>query len=81
MAKAAIQVGASADMVSLDAGHPAFVQREGDALLDGWLFAARGGAVDCVWRRGRKVVAGGRHLHKADCVEAFARALNRVLRA
>ncbi len=76
-----IQVGASADMVSLDAGHPALLEREGDALLDGWLFATRGGAVDCVWRRGRKVVVGGRHVRRAECVQGFARALNRVLRA
>ncbi len=76
-----IQVGASADMVSLDASHPAFIGREGDSLLDGWLFAARGGAVDGVWRRGRKVVADGRHVRKADFVQAFARSLNRVLQA
>ena len=77
----AIQVGASADMVSLDACHPALMEREGDALLDGWLFAARGGAVDCVWRRGRKVVVGGRHVRKGEFVQAFAHALKRVLRA
>jgi formimidoylglutamate deiminase len=76
-----IRVGASADMVSLDAAQPSLTGRGGDALLDGWLFAARGGAVDNVWRRGRKVVAGGRHLRKADLVQAFARTLNRVLRA
>ncbi len=76
-----IEVGASADLVSLDAGHPALVAREGDALLDGWLFAARGGAVDGVWRRGRKVVEGGRHARKAEFVQAFARTLARVLGA
>jgi formiminoglutamate deiminase len=76
-----IGVGAAADMVSLDAGHPALVGRDGDALLDGWLFAARGGAIDRVWRRGRKVVAGGRHLRKAEFVRAFANTLRRVLSA
>jgi formiminoglutamate deiminase len=57
----AIAEGASADIVTLNADHPALAGRGGDALLDGWIFAARGGAVDCVWRRGRKIVAGGRH--------------------
>jgi formiminoglutamate deiminase len=76
-----LRVGDAADVVSLDAAHPAFIGRDGDALLDGWLFAARGGAVDSVWRRGRKVVERGRHRRKAELVSAFARTLDRVLRA
>ena len=79
--KGGIRVGAAADLVSLDAGCAAFLGRDGDALLDGWLFAARGGAVDGVWRRGRKVVAEGRHVRKVELVQAFARTLDRVLRA
>ncbi len=59
---AGIAVGNSADLVSLDAGHPGLIARSGDALLDGWIFAAGRGAVDCVWRHGRKVVTGGRHI-------------------
>jgi len=78
---AGIAVGAPADLVSLDERHPAFFRREGDALLDGWLFAARAGPIDAVWRRGRKVVTGGRHVRKAEIVSAYARALDRVLRA
>jgi formiminoglutamate deiminase len=69
----------SADLVSLDASHPALIGRDGDALLDGWIFAARGGAVDGVWRRGRKVVSGGRH-HARDAVTArYAKALKLIL--
>jgi formimidoylglutamate deiminase len=74
-----LRVGGAADLVSLDAAHPSFIGRAGDALLDGWLFAARGGAVERVWRRGRKVVEGGRHLRKPELVQAFARTLERVL--
>lgn len=70
---------ADADIVSLDAGHPSLECRRGDALLDGWIFAARGRVIDCVWRCGRKVVAGGRHVAR-DAIEArYARALATLL--
>ena len=35
---------------------------DSDAVLDAWIFAARLPAIDCVWRYGRKVVSGGRHV-------------------
>ncbi|HUB85413.1 MAG TPA: formimidoylglutamate deiminase [Rhizomicrobium sp.] len=54
-----LRAGASADLVTLDAADPVLAGRAGDALLDGWIFG--GGRVDCVWRRGTKWVAGGRH--------------------
>ena len=57
-----IAVGRSADLVSLDGEHPSLVGRTGAAILDSWLFAARGGAIDGVWRRGRKLVDCGGHV-------------------
>ncbi|WP_285167159.1 hypothetical protein, partial [Mycobacterium tuberculosis] len=50
-----IAPGASADFFSLDADHPAVWGRHGNDLLDGWIFASRSDAVDCVWQAGRKV--------------------------
>ena len=76
-----LQVGASADIVSLDADHPVLTGKHGDALLDAWIFAARGGAVDTVWRRGVRVVEAGRHV-RAEAIAARYRAtLARVLAA
>ena len=74
-----LTVGGAADIVALDRCHPAFVGRDGDALLDGWQFAARAGAISSVWRRGQKVVDEGRHLHKHDLLLNFRRAMSRVL--
>ena len=68
-----LKVGAPADLVSLDAGQPSLSGREGAAILDGWIFAAARPAIDCVWRRGEKLVAGGRHRAR-DTVEARFRA-------
>jgi formiminoglutamate deiminase len=74
---AGICEGASADIVSLDATHPALTGRKGDALLDSWIFA--GGGIDCVWRRGQKIVDGGRHAQREAIRERYARAMMRVL--
>jgi formimidoylglutamate deiminase len=75
----ALEAGARADIVALDGDHPTLAGRGGDALLDGWIFAAQAGAVDRVWRDGRKVVAGGRHVSKPAILEAYRKVLGRVL--
>ena len=76
---AGLQPGASADLLELDADHPAMIARDGDALLDSWVFAARNGALRSVWRRGRQCVADGRHLQRDTITARFAQALRSVL--
>jgi formiminoglutamate deiminase len=75
--KFGIQEGAPADLLSLDASHPSFFGRAGDALLDSWIFAA--GKVDCVWRRGRKLVQQGRHIAREPITARYRRAVESVL--
>jgi formimidoylglutamate deiminase len=75
-----LAVGASADIVSLDANHPSLAARSGDELLDSWIFAARGGVVDCVWRFGRKVVAGGRHAQCGRITGRYREVVDTILR-
>ncbi|MFZ5718583.1 MAG: formimidoylglutamate deiminase [Pseudomonadota bacterium] len=77
---AAIAPGRPADLVSLDADHVSLVGRRGEALLDAWVFAAGASAVDCVWRRGGKVVEAGRHVAAAPVAEAYRRTLRRLMR-
>jgi formiminoglutamate deiminase len=72
-------VGADADIVSLDTTHDAMTSRRGDQLLDSWVFAARGSVVDCVWRRGHKVVSDGRHIHRDAITTRYRRVLARLL--
>ncbi|MFG1428258.1 formimidoylglutamate deiminase [Roseixanthobacter glucoisosaccharinicivorans] len=74
-----IAVGAPADLVTLDPGRSALAARAGDAWLDGWIFGARGGAVDGVWRRGRKYVTNGLHHDHERIRGRFARVMERVL--
>jgi formimidoylglutamate deiminase len=75
---AGIAAGARADLVSLKADHPALVGRDGDALLDSWIFSAGAEVVDCVWVRGAKLVEDGRHRRRGEVRAAFAAAVGRL---
>ena len=79
-AEAGIAPGRSADIVSLDARDPGLVGRKGDPLLDSWIFAGRT-PIDCVWRRGDKVVEAGRHVRGDAIRRRYATTLARLLAA
>ncbi|SFT64573.1 formimidoylglutamate deiminase [Mesorhizobium sp. YR577] len=67
---AQIAVGASADFISLDAGHPSLAGKSGDGILDAWIFA-NGTRIDSVWVGGRKLVSGGRHFQRQTIAQNF----------
>jgi len=75
--ESALRENEPADFVSLDANDPRLVARNGDAILDSWIFASAN--VDCVWRAGRKVVEGGRHIARDSVAAAYAKAIESVL--
>lgn len=74
-----LQVGARADIVTLDTTHPSLAGRRRDAVLDGWIFAAGAGAVACVWAGGNKVVEGGRHHLRERARDTFNAAVRRLV--
>jgi len=74
-----LEAGYRADIVSLDAEHPALVAREGDGWLDGWLFAASTNVVSDVWCGARHVVCGGRHRDAGAIVRRYADTLTKLL--
>jgi formimidoylglutamate deiminase len=76
----ALEVGASADLLSLDLRHDGLADRAADRALDSLVFAARTPAIDCVWRAGRKVVAQGVHTARAALAARYRRTLERLLR-
>jgi formiminoglutamate deiminase len=74
-----LRVGAWLDLVTLRRDDPSLTARQGDAILDSWIFAAGRRAIDCVWRAGVKLVANGQH-RRRDAIRArYARALARLL--
>ena len=74
-----IQAGGRADIVTLDLAHPSLAGRRGDAVLDGWIFAAGADALDCVWAGGDKVVEGGRHRLRGRARDAFNITVRRLV--
>jgi formiminoglutamate deiminase len=73
-----IEVGASADLVALDAGHPSLMRASRDQWLDAWVFATARPAVSAVWVRGQQVVADGCHRARAQVGAAYCRALAKL---
>ncbi|MCK1708963.1 MULTISPECIES: formimidoylglutamate deiminase [unclassified Bradyrhizobium] len=71
--------GARADIVTLDTAHPSLAGRSRDAVMDGWIFAAGSGAIDCVWAGGTKVVEGGRHRLRQSARERFNASVRRLV--
>ena len=76
---AGLTPGARADIVTFDAAHPSLAGRARDAVIDGWIFAAGNGAIDCVWAGGDKVVESGRHKLRQAARERFNAALRRLV--
>lgn len=76
---AGLTPGARADIVTLDTAHPSLAGRRGDAVIDGWIFAAGSGAIDCVWAGGNKVVEGGQHKLRRAARERFNASVRRLV--
>jgi len=76
---AGLQPGARADIVTLDLAHPSLAARRDDAVIDGWIFAAGSGAIDCIWAGGSKVVEGGRHRLRSRARERFNATVRRLV--
>ncbi|MBE0452537.1 formimidoylglutamate deiminase [Roseovarius autotrophicus] len=75
-----LAVGKLADLVALDTGHVDLEGRQGDSLLDAFIFAADDRAVCDVWSAGRHLVSEGRHVKHDDITRAY-RAVTRRLAA
>lgn len=78
-APAELAEGCPADIVSLNAEHPSLAGRDADGWLDGWIFAGRSDTIDCVWRRGEKVVAGGHHVGREAILARYRTILAKLL--
>lgn len=73
-----IAEGRRADLVVLDAEHPALVGRAGDAVLDSWVFSGTDNPVRDVMVGGRWVVKQGRHPREEAVRSAYAEAVKRI---
>ncbi len=69
-----IAVGARCDLVVLDTDHPVLAGREGDLILDSLVFSGSG-AIREVWSAGKRIVEGGRHIHRDTIAAAYRKAV------
>ncbi|WP_439595210.1 formimidoylglutamate deiminase [Falsiroseomonas sp.] len=75
----ALAPGMRADLVELDSQHPTLLGREGDALLDAWVFSGQSNPVRTVIVGGRAVVEAGRHIDAMAIRDQFGAAMRRLL--
>ena len=73
-----LAAGSPLDLITLAPGHPSLLERQGDELIDSWVFAAGRAAIDCVWRCGERVVSGGCHRERDAIVARYTQALRRL---
>ena len=74
-----LEEGARADIVVLDSEHPALIARDGDEVLDSWIFAGGAACVRDVFVGGRQVVSGGRHVNEPEIVARYREAARALL--
>jgi formimidoylglutamate deiminase len=76
-----IEIGACADLVALGTDNAMLHGREGDTVLDSWIFAGDDRLVSDVWSAGRHVVADGRHRDRDAITRRFLAVMDRLLAA
>ncbi len=74
-----LAVGQPADLFTLAATDPVFAGADMRTILDRWVFAARGNAIDCVWRGGQKWVAQGRHVARDAVADRYRAVVGALL--
>jgi formimidoylglutamate deiminase len=74
----AIRVGDRADLLALDMESVALEGRQGDQILDAWIFAGDDRLVREVWSAGRHLVTGGRHVARPAIEARYRKTLSRL---
>lgn len=70
-----IATGAWADLMTLDNSSIDLTGREGDTLLDSYIFAGDDRMVQDVWSAGRHVVREGQHIRRGEIVAAYRKVM------
>lgn len=70
-----IAAGYLADLVAIDSDHPVLCGIATDQLLDALVFCAPDGVVSDLWSAGRHRVRQGRHIHRAQIVAGWRKAV------
>jgi len=71
--------GQRADIVVLDEDHPALIARDGDDLLDAWVFCGGTACIRDVFVGGRQVVSDHRHVNETSIIDGYRDAAESLL--
>ena len=71
----AIEVGRLADFVALESHHVNLLDRDGDIVLDSFIFAGDKSMISDVWSAGRHLVKEGKHVQHASIVTAYRKCI------
>ena len=74
----ALTPGRLADLVALDGEAAELAGKQGDALLDSFVFAGDERMVTDLWSAGRHVVADGRHVRREPITRRYIRTVRRL---
>jgi formiminoglutamate deiminase len=74
----AIEVGRRADICVLDTAHPVLEGRDGDALIDSWIFAGGQACISDVFVAGRHVVKDRRHIDEERILNRFRKTVSKL---
>jgi formimidoylglutamate deiminase len=73
----AIEAGKRADICVLDTAHPILEGRDGDALLDSWIFAGGQACIRDMFVAGKHVVKNRRHADEERILNRFRRTVSK----
>ena len=73
-----IAVGQWGDLMAFNGDATDFIGRQGDSILDTWIFAATDARVCDVWAAGRHVVKDGAHIARQEITKNYRAAMMRL---
>lgn len=73
-----IEAGNRADFIVINTAHPLLHGRQGDALLDSWIFSGNACLVRDVYVGGQRVVQNQVHVHEQQILANFKTAINQL---
>ena len=76
-----LAAGYRADFIVLDEQHPRLYGRQGDAILDSWIFSGNDNLVQDVYVGGVKVITGGRHADEERIAANYRKTIDRLAAA
>jgi formimidoylglutamate deiminase len=77
-ASGAIEAGKLADLLALNARAPDLAGREGDLILDSYIFAGDDRMITDLWSAGRHLVTEGRHVAREAITATYCRTVQKL---